>query len=95
MTSTDIDHAARTVAPVFCAGPCWEHADEDQDKDNQQNGASTMTRSWVALFAVVLDRIDGKAEKQCSRRTMCGLWAGEPIGQRSAARKAGQGRRYY
>ena len=39
MTSTDIDHAAQTVAPVFCAGPCWQHADEDQDKDNQQNGA--------------------------------------------------------
>jgi len=54
-----------------------------------------MTRSWVALFAVVADRIDGKAEKQCSRRTMCDLCAGEPIGQRSAARKAGQGRRYY
>lgn len=48
-----------------------------------------MARSWVALSAVVANRIDGKAEKQFSRRTVCGLCADELIGQRSAARKAG------
>lgn len=41
MTSTYADDAARTVAPAFCAGPSWQHANEDEDKDNQQNGAST------------------------------------------------------
>jgi hypothetical protein len=99
MTSTDIDHAARTGAPIFCAGPCWQHADKDQHKDNQenqQNGASTHDSLLGGAFRrFVADRIDGNAEKQCSRRTVCDLCADELIGQRSAARKSGQGRTYY